>query len=56
MYGKEDEIKKVILTDLSSKDNTFNVLKKFKRENDYVAVSTWKECKEIIDMIDKTEK
>ena len=52
MYGKEEEIKKVILTDLDSKDNTLKSLKEFKKENGYVSVSTWKDCKEIIDMID----
>ena len=52
MYGKEDIIKKVILTDLDSKDNTLKKLKQFKKENKYVKVSTWKECKEIIDVID----
>ena len=54
MYGKEDEIKKVILTDLDSKDNTIKKLKEFKKENQYVKVATWRECKEIIDMIDDT--
>lgn len=52
MYGKEDIIKKVILTDLDSKDDTLKKLKQFKRENKEVKVSTWKECKEIIDVID----
>lgn len=52
MYGKEDIIKKVILTDLDSKDNTFKTLKNFKKENNYVNVSTWKDCKDIMDTID----
>ena len=52
MYGKEDVIKKVIVTDLDSKDNTLRALKKFKKENRYIEVSKWKECKEIIDVID----
>ena len=52
MYGKEDVIKKVIVTDLDSKDNTLKALKKFKKENRYIEVSKWKECKEIIDLID----
>ena len=52
MYGKEDVIKKIILTDLDSKDNTLKTLREFKKENDYVNVSTWKDCKEIIDTID----
>lgn len=55
MYGKENEIKKVILTDLSSKDDTLKKLKKFKEENEYVMVSTWRKCKDIIDMIDESE-
>lgn len=54
MYGKEDAIKKVILTDLDSKDKTLKKLKEFKEENNYVKTSTWRECKEIIDMIDET--
>lgn len=52
MYGKEDIIKKVILTDLDSRDNTLKTLKNFKKENEYVNVSTWKDCKEIMDTID----
>ncbi len=55
MYGKEEVIKKVILTDLSSRDKTFKEIKEFKKYNEYVKVSTWRECKEIIDMIDDTE-
>lgn len=54
MYGKEEIIKKVILTDLDSKDDTLKRLKNFKKENEYVEVSKWRECKEIIDMIDDT--
>ena len=54
MYGKEDIIKKVVLTDLDSKDNTFKTLKNFKKENSYVNVSTWKDCKDIMDTIDDT--
>ena len=52
MYGKEDVIKKVIVTDLDSKDNTLKALKKFNKENKYINVSSWKECKEIMDLID----
>lgn len=54
MYGKEDAIKKVILADLSSKDKTLKKLKNFQKENEYVTVSTWRRCKDIIDMIDDT--
>ena len=54
MYGKEEVIKKVILADLSSEDKTLKKLKNFKKENEYVTVSTWRKCKDIIDMIDDT--
>ncbi len=54
MYGKEKTIKKVILADLDSKDNTLKILKEFRKENKEVNVSSWKECKEIMDIIDDT--
>lgn len=53
MYGKEDCIKKVILADLDSTDKTMQKLKEFKKENEYVEVSNWKKCKEIIDLVDE---
>lgn len=53
MYGKEDVIKKVILTDLDSTDKTLQKLKVFKGEQDYIKVATWKKCKEIMDLIDE---
>lgn len=52
MYGKEDVIKKVILTDLSSKDKTFKALREFKKDNEFVEVCSWKRCKEIMDSVD----
>lgn len=54
MYGKEDIIKKVILTDLESTDKTMQKLKELKKENEYIEVLTWKKCKDIIDMIDES--
>lgn len=53
MYGKEEIIKKVIVTDLDSVDGTMKVLRRFQKENEYIIVSKWKECKDIIDMIDE---
>ena len=53
MYGKEEAIKKVILADLDSTDKTFAKLKEVKKDNDYVKVTTWKKCKEVIDLIDE---
>lgn len=54
MYGKEDVIKKVILTDLDSSDKTMQKLEEFKKENEDIKVTTWRECKNIIDMIDES--
>ena len=53
MYGKEDIIKKVILTDLDSTDRTMQKLKGFKGEQEYIKVTSWKKCKEIMDLIDE---
>lgn len=54
MYGKEENIKKVILADLDSSDKTMDKLKEIKQDNEYIKVTNWKKCKEIIDMIDDT--
>lgn len=56
MYGKEENIKKVILADLDSTDKTMQKLKKFSKENDYIKVTTWQKCKDIMDMIDDEEE
>lgn len=56
MYGKEESIKKVILADLDSTDKTMKKLKDFKKENEYIKVATWKECKDIIDLVDEEGK
>lgn len=56
MYGKEDVIKKVIIADLDSTDKTMKKLKEFKKESEYIKVATWKECKDIIDLVDEEGK
>ncbi len=55
IYGKkEDEIiKKVLVTDLKSSDKTKEILNKLELEYDFLEVINWKECKEIIDNMDK---
>ena len=52
MYGKEESIKKVIITDLDSTDGTMQKLKKFKKENEYIEIATWKKCKDIMDLVE----
>lgn len=53
MYGKEENIKKVILADLDSTDNTMKKLRGFKKDYETVKITNWKRCKEIIDLIDE---
>lgn len=51
LYGKEEIIKDIIVTDLDSKDSTKEILNKFQKECNYIKVTNWRECKEIIDSI-----
>ena len=51
IYGKEEFVKDVILTDLDSNDDTMKILTKLSKEYDNIKVANWKECKEIIDTI-----
>ena len=51
MYGKDDCVKDVIVTDLDSTDDTMKILNKLSKEYDNIKVTNWKECKEVIDSI-----
>lgn len=51
MYGKEDCVKDVIVTDLNSTDDTMKILNKLAKDYDNIKVMNWKECKEVIDSI-----
>ena len=51
IYGKEDYIKNIIITDLDSKDETINILNNLQKDYDYIKVTNWKECKEVIESI-----
>ena len=52
MYGKEDCVKDVIVTDLDSTDDTMKILNKLSKDYDEIKVVNWKECKEVMDNID----
>ena len=54
LYGKEDWIKNIIVADLKSDDSTKKKKKKISSDYDCLNVTTWKECKEIIDNVDET--
>ena len=49
IYGKDDMLQNIIITDLNSQDNTKEVLKKLKTDYEQIEVCDWEECKEIID-------
>ena len=54
LYGKEDWIKNIIVADLKSEDSTKEIAKKISCDYDCLNVTTWKECKEIIDNVNGT--
>ena len=54
LYGKEDGFKDIIVTDLDSKDKTMEILNKLQYEYDCIKVANWKDCKSIIDNIDRS--
>ena len=49
IYGKEENIQNIIVTDLGSIDDTVNILNKLEKEYENIKVTNWKECKEIIE-------
>lgn len=51
IYGKEDAINNIIITDLDSKDDTVNILNKLEKDYECIKVSNWRECKEVIESI-----
>ena len=55
MYGKEECVKDVIVTDLNSSDDTMKILEKLSKDYDGIKVINWKECKEVIDSIKGAE-
>ena len=51
IYGKEEFLKDIIITDLDSSDETPVILNKLQKEFDEVKVTNWRECKEVIESI-----
>jgi hypothetical protein len=54
IYGKEDAIDNVIIADLNSTDKTNEILKNLAKDYDYIKISNWNECKEIINNIERS--
>ena len=55
LYGKEDNVKDIIITDLGSTDNTKEIINRMSIDYECVKVSSWKDCKDIIDNIEEKE-
>lgn len=51
IYGKEENIKDIIVVDLDSKDQTAVILDKMKEDYDGIKVGNWNDCKDIIENI-----
>lgn len=55
IYGKEENIKDIIVADLDSTDDTSNILNKLGKDYDCIKVTNWKECKEVIENVNNCE-
>lgn len=55
IYGKEENIKDIIIVDLDSTDDTKVILEKLSKNYDNIKLTNWKECKNLIDNIDEVK-
>lgn len=51
IYGKEENINDIIVTDLGSTDKTPEILEKLSHDYETVELLNWKECKELIEKL-----
>ena len=51
LYGREDYLKNIIVADLQSTDNTKEIAKKLSKDYDILKVTSWKDCKELLENI-----
>lgn len=49
LYGKEEYLKNIIVTDLNSVDNTKEILEKISNDYDEIKLINWEECKKRLD-------
>ncbi len=52
LYGKEDYLKNIIVTDLDSIDNTKAILEMFSKDYEEIKLIEWDECKKKLDNLD----
>lgn len=53
LYGKEENLKNIMVVDLKSEDQTKEIVKKLAKDYECIDIITWKECKEIMDNVDQ---
>lgn len=53
LYGKEEYLKNIIVADLKSEDKTKEIAKRLSQEYECLKVTSWRECKDIIDNVDQ---
>lgn len=53
LYGREEYLKNIIVADLNSSDNTKDIVRKLSEDYDILKVTSWKDCKEIMDNVDE---
>ncbi len=52
LYGREEYFKNIIIADLESTDHTKEIIKTLSKDYDVLKVTSWKECKEVMDNVD----
>lgn len=53
LYGREEYLKNIIVADLNSSDNTKDIVRKLSKDYDILKVTSWKDCKDIMDNVDE---
>ena len=53
LYGREEYLKNIIVADLESTDNTKEIARKLSKDYYVLKVTSWKECKDIMDNVDE---
>lgn len=53
LYGREEYLKNIIVADLNSSDNTKDIVRKLSKDYDILKVTSWKDCKEIMDNVNE---
>ncbi len=53
LYGREETLKNIIVADLESSDNTKEIAKRLSKDYEILKVTSWKDCKEIIDNVEQ---